>query len=160
MAGMIRSTEEQYAERVAKFPSWASPVKAAKAPVGKKVVKMDINAPIQVGYKPDKPQVKRSEGERALETALEAANIKGWLAEYRFDPKRRWRADFAFLEARLLVEVEGGIWSGGRHTRGEGFEHDAEKYNAMTIQGWKLLRFSTGMVHDGIAIKTILDALR
>lgn len=55
----------------------------------------------------------RSKGEEGLEMALEGlemalqgANAPPWVSEYRFDPKRRYRADFAFLEARLLVEVE------------------------------------------------------
>ena len=29
--------------------------------------------------------------------------------EYRFDAKRRWRADFAHVGARVLIEIEGGI---------------------------------------------------
>lgn len=30
--------------------------------------------------------------------------------EYRFHPKRRYRADFASLEAKVLIEIQGGIW--------------------------------------------------
>lgn len=103
---------------------------------------------------------KRSAGEEALEQALRAENIAGWVPEYRFDPERRWRADFAFLDARLLVEVEGGQWTNGRHSRGAGFENDCEKYNAMTLQGWRLLRFTTGMVEDGRGIGVIKDYLK
>ena len=106
-----------------------------------------------------KPTKARSKGEEGLEMALKAARAPTWLAEYRFDPERRWRADFAFLEARLLVEVEGGAWSNGRHTRGKGFEADCEKYNEMTLQGWRLLRVTTGMVEDGRALGYIMRAL-
>lgn len=28
--------------------------------------------------------------------------------EYRFDPTRKWRADFALPELGILIEVEGG----------------------------------------------------
>lgn len=109
--------------------------------------------------KPAKAPKPRSKGEEALEIALRAARAPSWVSEYRFDPERRWRADFAFLGAKLLVEVEGSVWTGGRHTRGKGFEDDCEKYNEMTIQGWRLLRFSTAMVEDGRAIGAIMRAL-
>jgi len=62
--------------------------------------------------------------------------------EYRFDPNRQWRIDYYF-EAngrRVALEVEGGIWTGGRHTRPKGFMGDLEKYNAMAQSGILLLR--------------------
>jgi hypothetical protein len=40
----------------------------------------------------------------------------------------------------VALEVEGGAWSGGRHTRGAGFLGDMEKYNAAAILGWCVLR--------------------
>ncbi len=60
--------------------------------------------------------------------------------ELKFHPKRRWRFDFAFPKYRIAVEVEGGIWTGGRHTRGKGFFNDMEKYNEATSDGWSVLR--------------------
>jgi len=66
--------------------------------------------------------------------------------EYRFDAKRRWRIDFAWPEHRVAVEIEGGDWSGGRHLRGKGFNLDASKYNALTLAGWRLLRFTGTMI--------------
>ena len=59
--------------------------------------------------------------------------------EYRFHPERKWRFDFAF-DGKVALEVEGGIWTGGRHTRGTGFAKDIEKYNTATLCGWKILR--------------------
>lgn len=155
MSTMIRMTEEDYATRQAKMASWITPQQPKKAPVGKKVEKLGMHKPV-VKVLTEK---KRSASEELLQLALRAANISGWTPEFRFDPARRWRADFAFLGPRLLVEVEGGIWSGGRHTRGQGFTDDCEKYNAMTIQGWRLLRFSTEMIATGYAVKTIREAL-
>lgn len=79
--------------------------------------------------------------------------------EYRFHPRRRWRADFAFPKQRLLIEFEGGIYTRGRHTRGKGYEKDMEKYNAATSLGYRVLRFSSKHVTSGYALKTIEEAL-
>lgn len=69
--------------------------------------------------------------------------------ELRFAPPRRWRFDFAFPDHLVAVEIEGGIYSGGRHTRGKGYEADCEKYNqAVAAGGWRVLRFTAGMLRD------------
>jgi very-short-patch-repair endonuclease len=75
--------------------------------------------------------------------------------EFEFHPKRKWRADFHLVGKKILVEVEGGIWSGGRHTRGKGYIGDMEKYNAATMMGFQVIRFSTDQVKSGLAIQQI-----
>lgn len=75
--------------------------------------------------------------------------------EFEFHPKRKWRADFHLVGKKILVEVEGGIWSRGRHTRGKGYIGDMEKYNAATMMGFQVLRFSTDQVKSGLAIQQI-----
>ena len=79
--------------------------------------------------------------------------------EYRFDSQRRWRFDFAWPDIKLAVEVEGGIYSHGRHSRGKGMEADMEKYNAAAIAGWRLLRFSRKMIETGMAVQQIRKVL-
>jgi len=91
---------------------------------------------------------------------LRAHKIAGWEREYRFAPPRRWRADFAFPDARLLVEVEGGLWIKGRHQTWSGYAADLEKYNAATLANWSVLRFSTEMVRAGTAIAAIKEYLK
>lgn len=66
--------------------------------------------------------------------------------EYRFDPVRLWKMDFAWPKQRVAVEIEGGTWKNGRHSRGLGFERDCDKYNHATFAGWRVLRLSTGMI--------------
>ena len=79
--------------------------------------------------------------------------------EYRFHPPRRWRFDFAWPDQRLAVECEGGVYSGGRHVRGSGFEKDVEKYNQASLDGWRLLRFTGAMINGGEALQVIEAAL-
>ena len=64
--------------------------------------------------------------------------------EFRFRPSRRWRFDFAWPEGKVAVEIEGGVYIDGRHTRGKGYERDLEKYNAAVTDGWKVFRFTLG----------------
>lgn len=71
--------------------------------------------------------------------------------EHRFHPTRRWRIDYAWPDQKLAVEIEGGVWTAGRHTRSKGFLKDAEKYNALTEMGWRLLRYPPkGVDYDQI----------
>lgn len=79
--------------------------------------------------------------------------------EYRFAPPRRWRFDFAWPNQRLAVECEGRIWTQGRHTRGTGFESDCEKYNTAAATGWRVLRFTRGMIESGAAITALFPLL-
>lgn len=65
----------------------------------------------------------------------------GFVPEYKFHPTRRWRFDFAKPDEKIAVECEGGVWTGGRHTRGSGFVKDTEKYNQAAILGWRVLRY-------------------
>jgi hypothetical protein len=72
--------------------------------------------------------------------------------EYRFCT-RLWRLDFVERVTMLAFEIEGGVWSSGRHVRGQGFIDDCEKYNEAAILGWHVLRFPAQWVYDGTAIK-------
>lgn len=61
--------------------------------------------------------------------------------EYRFHKIRKWRVDLAWPEQKLAVEIEGGAFTGGRHTNSiNGFLGDIEKYNALAFEHWFLLR--------------------
>jgi very-short-patch-repair endonuclease len=64
------------------------------------------------------------------------------IPEYRFHPVRKWRFDYANPMYMVAIEIEGGVFSNGRHTRGKGFVNDMEKYNTATAMGWRVLRFT------------------
>ncbi len=80
--------------------------------------------------------------------------------EFLFHKRRKWRFDLAWPDLLIAVEVEGGIWTGGRHVRGEGYEADCEKYNEAQLAGWMVLRFTPGMIKRGKAWPVIEKALR
>lgn len=80
--------------------------------------------------------------------------------EYRFHPVRLWRIDFAWPALKLAVELEGGIWTHGRHTRGAGVKADMEKYNALAKMGWVLLRYDGAAVRSGDAAREVEAYLR
>lgn len=77
------------------------------------------------------------------------------LVEHKFHPTRNFRLDFAWPDIKLAVEVEGGNWTGGRHTRGAGFEADCLKYDEAIRLGWNIYRCTGDMVKSGRAIETI-----
>jgi hypothetical protein len=79
--------------------------------------------------------------------------------EYCFAYPRRWRFDFALVSNLIAIEIEGGTWSGGRHTSGSGFRKDCEKYNEATRLGWRVYRFTSDMVTSGKAIEFIEQLL-
>ena len=97
--------------------------------------------------------------EDTLARQLRAAGLPTPEREVRFQPPRRWRLDFAWPAHSLAVEVDGGTWTGGRHTRGQGFENDCEKLNHALLNGWRVLRVTGAMVRDGRALATIEAAL-
>lgn len=105
---------------------------------------------------------KRS-GASALEDhllrSMRAAGLPEPEREYRFHATRKWRLDFAFVEQRLGVEVEGGIYRGGGHTHVKDLKRDMEKSNALTLAGWRLLRFHGDQVRSGEATDVIRQAL-
>ena len=70
------------------------------------------------------------------------------------------RADFAFIDHWILVEVDGGTFSGGRHVRGKGYEDDCRKINEATRLGWRVYRFTTEMVKSGEAIALLETELK
>ncbi len=65
-------------------------------------------------------------------------------AEYPFASPRRWRFDYAWVmdwgRTAVALEVEGAIWTRGRHSRGKGMLADMEKYNEAALRGWTVLR--------------------
>jgi very-short-patch-repair endonuclease len=91
---------------------------------------------------------------------LKAYRINGWVREYRFDPVRRWRFDFAWPDLQLAVELQGGIF--GRksgHNTGAGIRNGMEKLNRAQIAGWTVLQFYVDDVKSGAAALLVSEFL-
>lgn len=85
-------------------------------------------------------------------TDLKADCVK----EFKFHPVRKWRFDYAVPEHKIALEVEGGVWTGGRHTSPKGFLGDIEKYNTATLMGWRVFRTTP----DDLYKKKTLDLMK
>lgn len=83
-----------------------------------------------------------------------------------FAPPRRWRFDYTHIESRIAIELDGGVWKQGRHTRGSGYVKDCEKFNTATLHGWGVFRLTPEMVTmkniEGIVehINRVIEKLR
>lgn len=80
--------------------------------------------------------------------------------EHRFHPTRRWRFDFAIPAKFIAIEIDGGIWTRGRHTRGAGMVADMEKLNAAAVLGWRVLRFTPQDLRHGGWLDVVREAAR
>jgi hypothetical protein len=100
-----------------------------------------------------------SNAELALAWQVTATGLPESVAEHRFAPPRMWRFDRSWPAHKVAVEIEGGTWTNGRHSRGEGFEADCEKYNEAALGGWIVLRVTPRMVDDGRALRLIERAI-
>lgn len=61
--------------------------------------------------------------------------------EFRFHPVRKWQFDLAFPRSLnpVAIEVQGGIWIGGRHNRGAALKKEWEKLNTAASLGWRII---------------------
>lgn len=73
---------------------------------------------------------------------LQARGLPPYVEEYRGIPDRKFRFDFAWLDKRVAVECEGGLYGKGGHNSVEGINRDCEKYNLATLNGWRVLRLT------------------
>ena len=97
--------------------------------------------------------------------------------EVRFHKSRKWRIDLVVERDRddapdighigfdctrqpLAIEIDGGLFVRGRHTRGAEMQKSMEKdYHAM-LAGFRVLHVSTSMLKDGRARDWIVELLK
>ena len=104
-------------------------------------------------------KAKREQFERLFAHQCAVVGIAAPIPQYQFAAElgRKWAADFAWPDLKLIVEIEGGIHQrgGGAHSRPMGILRDMEKSNHAVLLGWRVLRFSTDEVKSGHALRFV-----
>jgi hypothetical protein len=88
-------------------------------------------------------------------------------AEVKFHPTRKWRADWLWREAKVILEVEGGFFRGGKgggsaiggHSSGVGIQRDIDKANAAQLLGYRYFRCRPRDVQTGSVAELLKRAL-
>jgi very-short-patch-repair endonuclease len=130
--------------------SWGNLPPAVRAQLAEK---HGVMPPKRGRRKPGEP-TQESELELHIAHHLRVLGIP-YEREVRVIPSRDWRFDFTFPPHKLALEVDGGTYVAGRHTRGAGFASDIAKLNTASVEGWVVLHADTTMVRDGSAVAMV-----
>ena len=104
-------------------------------------------------------RAQRERHEVSLEAQIQGARFPYFhRRQYEFLGGRKYKADFAFPEAMILVEVDGNLYAPSKH-RGVEREAEMERDALAMCAGWRTLRISPRMVADGRALAWITHLL-
>jgi hypothetical protein len=98
-----------------------------------------------------------SAAEDQLAVQLDAIGLK-YTREFVFALPRKFRLDF-FFTPDVACEVDGAVWTGGRHSRGGGILKDCEKYALAAERGIRIVRVTPQHVKSGEALEWIGRAI-
>lgn len=89
----------------------------------------------------------------SIELEREYSDIEAWERDFqerysRSKRCKRYRLDFAHTFSRTGIEIQGGVYSRGRHVTGSGYERDCRKYNLAHTSGWTIFLLSAAMAKD------------
>jgi len=91
---------------------------------------------------------------------LDACGLGGYVREAQIIPHRKYRYDFYYPEANLCIEIQGGVWSNGAHSRPTGITRDYEKANLCVQHGFRLLQFDVKQVKSGDAVEFVRSIIQ
>jgi len=112
-----------------------------------------------VGYPMTMPRLGNDESTALFRALCKRAGLPEPVREYHFaKPDRAWRFDFAWPDRGIALEVEGGIYSRGRHVRPSGFLKDMEKYNSAAARGWLVFRCTPQTLDSMTTVEMIFRA--
>ena len=94
--------------------------------------------------------MKDSKLERAFDTYAKSLGLPKAEKQFRFS-ERRYRLDRCYIDEKLGIELDGGVYSGGGHTRGKGYESNREKDNLAIELGWVVLHYTTNQLRSNPA---------
>lgn len=112
-----------------------------------------------------------SKGEETFVLHCRLRKLPMFKREFKFALARGrgWLFDFAFVDYKVAVEIEGLVamrardgstLAGGRHATFQGWRGDAIKYATAAVMGWSVLRFDQSLVKDKTAIDMTHELLR
>ena len=78
--------------------------------------------------------------------------------EHRFHEHRMWRFDLAWPDRLVAVEVQGGLFSGGRHNRGRQMLDEYEKGNEAATMGWRVIHVTPDALATAGTVETLKKA--
>ena len=82
------------------------------------------------------------------------------IRQHKAIPKRRFSVDFAWLDAKVCVEVEGGFYTKGGHSRYGAPFPDAEKKNLLQLLGWIVIEAPAGWHVSDEVLGHLVEALQ
>ena len=109
---------------------------------------------------PHKPRTAVRTTSASFPSLCRAVGVPVPVPEFKFHPTRKWRIDWCWPEHRIGLEVDGGIWRNGRHTRGAGWLKDTEKLNAAAVLGFRMLRATPQQMATGEILTTLQEVFR
>ncbi len=106
--------------------------------------------------------------------------------EHRFHPERMWRFDYAFIDRKIAIEIDGGsfgrvvichqckqpvkrflksggtmlIREGSGHNTGPALNRDHEKFNEAARMGWFVYHFTPERIKDHTAINFVVSLMK
>lgn len=113
--------------------------------------------PVRRPFAPQQSQ--KSQLEEAFANQVKVLGLPKPKREFKFHGERGWRFDFAWPDRKVAVEIEGGIWVNGGHSRGKAFMDDCEKYNEAALEGWMVLRIVVNHIRSGSGFQWLQRAL-
>ena len=82
------------------------------------------------------------EAEEKFEHALGVLGIK-YEKKFQFKSTKHWRFDFHLIEHRILVEISGGPWSGGRGGKLANKAWGLDRYDDAAEMGYTVVRIES-----------------
>lgn len=82
------------------------------------------------------------EAEEKFEHALGVLGIK-YEKKFQFKSTKHWRFDFHLIEHRILVEISGGPWSGGRGGKLANKAWSLDRYDDAAEMGYTVVRIES-----------------
>jgi len=82
------------------------------------------------------------EAEEDFEQSLIVLKIK-YEKKFQFKSTKHWRFDFHLIEHRILVEISGGPWSGGRSGKLKNKAWSLDRYDDAAEMGFTVVRLES-----------------